>query len=79
MRLITEVTIETIKDLIEHNSGIKDRKKLHQLQFDIACEIRSLSKELVTRTKIQAYEIALTGKFPSDRMYSSREYDETTQ
>ena len=69
MSLITEVSIEHIRDLIEHNSGIKDRKKLHQLQFDIECEVRSLVKEIEVRTKIQAYELAITGKFPSERMF----------
>lgn len=68
MSLITEVSIETIKDLIKHESGIKDRKKLLQLQFDIECEIRSLVKEIEVRTKIESYELALTGKFPSERM-----------
>lgn len=49
-------------------SGIKDKKKLRQLQFDIELEIRSLAREIETRTRIQSYEIALTGKFPSERM-----------
>lgn len=66
--LKTEVTIETIKDLLERDSGIKDKKKLHQLQYDIEFEIRTLVKEIEVRTKIQAYELALTGKFPSERI-----------